>query len=226
VENRYALTSTLTNVRTQIMKKETCIGARSVLARVIQPGRAAVDIKLPITPLLAQEFERLLNYCSLDVKYPTLVNNIVHGFPIGPMPPISHTIIQKNHYKSEEDAALAEEYFREEVLLGRMFGPITILEAETLLGSCFQTSPIGMVPKAGSPGKFRVIRDLSFRGVADKAVNDWIDVDAPTHWVGFAEFAEYVSVAFYLSVFPNAGFWALYTLCYCSGLVVRGHHLV
>jgi hypothetical protein len=109
------------------------------------------------------------------------------------MPSISHTIIQKNHYKSEKDVAIAEEYFQDEVQFGRMVGPITVLEAETLLGSCFQTSPVGIVSKAGSPGKFRIIRDLSFKGVADKAVNDWIDADAPTHWVGFAEFAKYVS---------------------------------
>jgi hypothetical protein len=77
--------------------------------------------------------------------------------------------------------------------LGRMIGPISFLEAESWLGSCFQTSPIGIVPKAGSPSKFCIICDLSFKGVAGKAVNDWIDTDVPTHWVGFTEFAHFVS---------------------------------
>jgi hypothetical protein len=112
---------TLTNVQIPIKKKETHIGAQSVLAKVTLPGLATVDIRLPITPLLMQEFLHLLKTCSLETKYPTLVNNILYGFPIGPMPTLSNTIIQKNHYKSEEDAALAEKYFHDEVQLVRIF---------------------------------------------------------------------------------------------------------
>jgi hypothetical protein len=126
------------------------------------------------------------------------------------MPTLSNTIIQKNHYKSEEDATLAEEYFHDEVQLGHMIGLISFLEAKSWLGSCFQTSPIGTVPKARSPSKFCIIHDLSFKGVAGKAVNDWIDTDAPTHWVSFTEFAQFVN-SFHLAL-PSMAL-SMYMLC-------------
>jgi hypothetical protein len=76
------------------------------------------------------------------------MKNILDGFPIGPMPVLSHTITQKNHYKSENDATLAEKYFGDGVSCGRMVGPLSHLEVESLLGGCFQTLPVGVVPKA------------------------------------------------------------------------------
>lgn len=110
------------------------------------------------------------------------------------MPPVAHTIIQPNHAKKPTEIAIIRENFMEEVALGRMIGPLSIKEAEAQLGSPFRTSPLGLVPKAGAPGKYRVIRDLSHTGDAPCSVNDYIDADRPTRWVGFDEFAKMVSI--------------------------------
>ena len=174
------------------------------------PARSASE---PVTPLKAHSFKTLLTQLSLSERYPTLVHYISHGFPIGPMPPVCETIIQRNHISSSNDITIAHSNFLEEVKLSRMIGPITITEAQIILGSNFRTSPVGLVPKANSPGKFRVIRDLSYCGSAAQSVNDLIPADRPTRWVAAPEFALQVCGFFY---FVSAiGPWSM------SGLVSR-----
>ena len=150
----------------------------------------------PVTPLKAQSFDTLLSKFSLTEKYPTLVEFISNGFPIGPMPPVTETIIQQNHISSADDIAIVHDNFMEEVKLKRMIGPMSIKQAQWALSSCFRTSPVGLVPKANSPGKFRVIRDLSYCGSAGHSVNDLIPADRPTRWVAASEFACQVSKIF------------------------------
>jgi hypothetical protein len=116
------------------------------------------------------------------------------------MPPVCETIIQRNHISNSNDIAIARSNFMEEVNLSRMIGPITITEAQNILGSNFRTSPVGLVPKANSPGKFRVIRDLSYCGSAAQSVNDLIPADRPTRWVAAPEFALQVRAPFTLSL--------------------------
>ena len=121
-----------------------------------------------------------------------LVQFITNGFPIGPMPHITFTLIQKNHTAEPTKIAIIREDFTGEVSLGRMIGPLTVCEAEVLLCGNFRTSPLGLVPKSSSPGRFHVIHDLSYKGSAAQSVNDCIPSDRPTQWVDFEQFAAQV----------------------------------
>lgn len=153
---------------------------------------SAAKLNRPVTPLKKSSFQTLLARHSLTEKYPMLVQFITDGFPIGPMPHITSTLIQKNHTAEPTKIAIIREDFTGEVSLGRMIGPLTVCEAEVLLCGNFRTSPLGLVPKSGSPGRFRVIHDLSYKGSAAQSVNDCIPSNRPTRWVDFEQFAAQV----------------------------------
>jgi hypothetical protein len=109
------------------------------------------------------------------------------------MPPVTTTLIQENHARKAWEVQVIKANIMEEVALGWMFGPLSAAETQTLLGSPFRTSPMGLVPKAGSRDKYRVIRDFSYKGNAPSSVNGYIPEDRRTRWVGFDEFADKVS---------------------------------
>jgi hypothetical protein len=46
-----------------------------------------------------------------------------------------------------------------------------------ILGGHFVSSPLGLVKKAGGPGNFRIVRDLSYHDRDGYAVNDHLDSD-------------------------------------------------
>lgn len=55
------------------------------------------------------------------------------------------------------------------------------------------------VEKAGEPGKFRIVRDLSYENEDGFAVNKFLDADDfPTEWGTAAQVAEIVSPALVL----------------------------
>lgn len=108
------------------------------------------------------------------------------------MPPVTSTIIQRNHVTNNEEVEIVRKDIMKEVTLGRMVGPLSVRDAQSLLGGNFRTSPMGLVPKSDTPGAFRVICDLSYKGSAPCSVNDLIPQDRPTRFVGFEEFAHQV----------------------------------
>jgi hypothetical protein len=160
---------------------------------------------VPVTPLLADIFDRQLKLFALSDHYPNLVDYIRSGFPMGPMPTLDSTIIHKNHYKNNLEADIAEGYFKEESDIGRMAGPMPIADAEKFLNSKIYISPVGMVPKPNSVRGWRIIRDLSFPGKTEFSVNDLIPADGLTRWTTFDIFAEWYvpSVLLYLLTPPS-----------------------
>lgn len=75
-----------------------------------------------------------------------------------------------------------------------MSGPYTKEDVHDILGGHFVTSPIGLVEKAGEPGKFRIVRDFSFKNDDGFAVNNYLDSDDfPTEWGTASQVAEIVS---------------------------------
>jgi len=181
-------------VPTPVTPQAASTSAHSVAMQAMLPLSAAKLSKL-LTPLKTLSFKTLLTCHSLAEKYPTLVQYITDGFLIGPMPRITSTLIQKNHTAEPTKIAIIREDFVNEVNLGCMVGPLSIHDAQVLLNGNFCTSPLGLVPKSGSPGRFRVIHDLSYRGSAAQSVNDCIPSDRPTRWVDFEQFAAQVCVS-------------------------------
>lgn len=75
-----------------------------------------------------------------------------------------------------------------------MSGPFTKDQVHDILGGHFVSSPLGVVEKAGEPGKYRVVRDLSFKNTDGYSVNGQLDSDDfPTEWGTASQVAEIVS---------------------------------
>lgn len=148
-----------------------------------------------ITPYNADVFKSTLASLNLSDRYPTLPYNLRHGFPIGDIPPLSCTYTPKNHKSATDRPDIIIDYCTDEVKLGRMSGPFTKEEVHNILGGHFATSPLGLVEKAGEPGKFRIVRDFSFKNDDGFAVNNFLDSDDfPTEWGTASQIAEIVSL--------------------------------
>jgi hypothetical protein len=153
------------------------------------PATSSID-RCP-TPLDPKAFHRYLKLFNSLHQFPLLVPYLSDGFPIGNSMPssLAKSTTQKNYLKSPPEIKYAYSYFLDEVQKHRMLGPLTEAEVQYRLKSHFRTSPVGLVPKAGKPGVFRVIRDLSHSGEAGWSINNCIDSDRPTIWTTFDEFA-------------------------------------
>lgn len=95
-----------------------------------------------------------------------------------------------------------------------MSGPFSEDEVFNILGGHFVSSPLGVVEKAGEPGKFRVVRDLSYQNSDGYSVNGFLDSDDfPTEWGTAAQIAEIVSTPSVkfgrLDVIFSCTFWRL-----------------
>jgi hypothetical protein len=125
-----------------------------------------------------------------------------------------------------DNPQVIRDYLADEVALSRMSGPYTISQVEHELGGFFVSCPLGLVEKAGEPGKFRIIRDLSYHNKEDGySVNEHLDADDfPTEWGTAAQVAEIVSTSFHAHIcaFSGASF-ASCTLCalFCASFAFR-----
>lgn len=151
-----------------------------------------------ITPYNADAYEDYLSRFNLTAKYPDLVFNLRNGFPIGDMPPLSRTYTPPNHNSALEHPEVIQDYLSEEVSFGRMSGPFTQAQVQFELGGHFVSCPLGLVEKAGEPGKYRIIRDLSYNNKEDNySVNSFLDADDfPTEWGTASQVAEIVSFTY------------------------------
>lgn len=147
-----------------------------------------------ITPYRADALEAKLRQYGLLDKYPQLPDRFRYGFPIGDFQPLKKTYTPKNHSSAYEHLDFIRQYVAEQVSLNRMSGPYTAREVQSKLKSHFMTSPLGVVDKAGSPGKYRLIQNCSFKNEDGFSVDDFIDAnDFPTTWGTAAEVAQIVS---------------------------------
>jgi len=145
-------------------------------------------------PYNADAFENLLHKFNLTARYPDLAYNIRNGFPIGNMPILTCLYTPPNHKSALDNPSVIHDYLAEEVSLGRMSGPFSACQVESELGGFFVSCPLGLIEKAGSPGKFHTIRDLSYHNKDDGySVNDNLDADDfPTEWGTASQVAEIV----------------------------------
>jgi hypothetical protein len=181
--------------------------APSAEAKIMEPAQnhASDVFRRIVTPYAPEAYEHFLKHFNLTEKYPNLVFNLQHGFPIGDIPPPTRTYIPKNHKSALEHIDVIRTYCQEEVALGRMSGPFTADEVFEILGGHFVSSPLGVVEKAGEPGKFRVVRDLSYQNPDGYSVNSLLDSDDfPTEWGTAAQVAEIVSALTYTKLHASA----------------------
>lgn len=74
-----------------------------------------------------------------------------------------------------------------------MSGPFSASQVQNILGGHFVSSPLGVVEKSGESGKYRVVRDLSFKNEDGYSVNGQLDSDDfPTEWGTASQVADIV----------------------------------
>ena len=178
-------------------------GIKQLVARTLQPVtstsvpvvesrpmglRSAVSLRrvVPATPLDAEQWESALLSSCLYIKYPRIPMSIRRGADAG-FPPITRSFTPLNNSSTEELSDAFNDIIQSEYAKGRYLGPFTQKELELELGP-FQSSPLSLVPKAGKPGKFRLIQNLSHphsnRPVA--SINSHLDSDDfPCTWGTF-----------------------------------------
>jgi len=131
------------------------------------PIPAAMHINSPLLPCLTAWQEGLRNHPDrLFAEY--ITRGIQHGFRVGfdysfPLRPARH-----NMPSAAAHPDVINKYVGDEIAGGRIFGPFPKGEIPNL-----QINRMGVVPKGHTPGRWRLITDLSFPEGA--SVNDGID---------------------------------------------------
>lgn len=184
------------------------MSARSVVPPAITVlASGASEHDRVITLYDADAWESALRTHKLLSKYPSLPSKLRYGFPLGDFSIPSFIFTPPNHATEPAHLDFICTYVAEQHALGRMSGPYTKVQVESILGSHFVTSPLSVVDKAGSPGKYRLVQNCSYKNADGISVNDQIDPDDfPTKWGTAAEVARYVSPPFvflYFTTFPR-----------------------
>ena len=68
--------------------------------------------------------------------------NLRNSFPLGEMPPITDTVIFKNHYPATLHSDAVDKYLTDELNAGCMSGPFSCHRAEEILHGPFFCSPL------------------------------------------------------------------------------------
>ena len=118
-----------------------------------------------------------LAHASLSKKYPTLVNDIIYGLPIGNPPLLTHTFTPPNLPSANLNPMYIDCELKTEVNTSCMYGPFSIEDAHLIFRGHLRTSPLGLVENPGKPGAFRLIRHLSKCDHNGETTNGWLDSD-------------------------------------------------
>ena len=120
------------------------------------------------TPLLARAWRVALS-THPDTRFTTyILDGIVHGFRVGFARPSSLRSATRNCPSAEAHPQVVTDYIAKEVSLGRFLGPFSITDAPPLT----HLSKFAVIPKGHTPGKWRLITDLSLP--KGQSVNDAI----------------------------------------------------
>ena len=159
-------------------------------------SRPDILLKIP-TAYSADAFEDLLEqFPDLKVRYPNLPLKLQNGFSMGEFPILEETVIWPNSLTIDDRLNFIDDYFREEVEEGRMDGPFSRAEVESILGGPFQCSPISIDITFRPDGseKLRLCTNLLKHSRLHPATNDFIDTSKyPTHFDTAARAADIVS---------------------------------
>lgn len=150
-----------------------------------------------VTPLLPDNWEAVLRRHGLLEEFKDVPPGLRRGFRIGANGPVLSTYTPPNHSSALDRPEAIREHINSELSAGRYSGPFSKDSLERLIGP-FQTAPLGVVEKASSPGKFRIIQDFSFprNSSTSRSLNSQIDPnDFPCTWGFYADVAAAVSAA-------------------------------
>lgn len=164
-----------------------------VLRRVMVPPRVlAIEGEKVVTPYRAEAWRITLERCGLQQKYPNLVHDLIYGSPIGFPPPLLSNSIPHNSSSASDHADIVDKYIADEIDAGRMFGGLSVEDAEVFFRGHFRTAPMAVIDEGT---KYRVVHNLSAKDKNGNSTNSWLNVqEKPTKWYTAAMFADAVSV--------------------------------
>ena len=159
------------------------------------------DIFLRIThPYNVDAFDHFLSKHDLTHFYSLLVPNLRNGFPLGAMPPLTDTVIFKNHPSTLLYSDVVHKYLADELVAGRMSGPFSRQQAEKFLRGAIFCSPLLVsvqTQQPGMPDKLRVCRHLSKGDKDTPSMNSHIHKDDfPTRFDTASRVADIVGLFF------------------------------
>jgi Reverse transcriptase (RNA-dependent DNA polymerase)/Reverse transcriptase-like len=163
--------------------------APSVVITTRRNPAEPINLQGIITPFRAVQWEAHLRSLNIFDSFRDVVQGIKYGFDPGISNPPYVTFTPPNHSSAHKQPSVIDEYITTELRERRYTGPFSRHFLERYIGP-FRTSPLGLVPKAGSPNTFRMIQDFSFpRGDPLRpSINDYINVDDfPCEWGSFSE---------------------------------------
>jgi len=102
-----------------------------------------------VTPYNPNVWHLALQYTGLISLFPNLIHNLIHGAPIGNLPPLSYTFIPDNLTSTNIDMIYMDNFLVEEVTSGRMDSPFSIETAHHIFKGHFRTTPLGFIEKPG-----------------------------------------------------------------------------
>ncbi|SJL16689.1 uncharacterized protein ARMOST_20218 [Armillaria ostoyae] len=144
--------------------------------------------KRVVTPYHADAWQQTLKKCGLQETYPNLVHDILYGAPIGFPPPLMQNFIPRNSSSAMENEAVIDQYLQEEIAAGRMYGGLSIEDAEIFFGGHFRTAPLAVIDEGS---KFHVVHNLSAKDGNGDSTNLWLNAkDNPTKWYTASMFAD------------------------------------
>ena len=117
-----------------------------------------------IHPYDTDAFEHFISKHDLTYSYSLLVMNLRHGFPLGEMPPLTDTVIFKNHPSALLHPDVIDKYLTDEFNAGHMSGPFSLQRIESILCGAIFCSPLLIsiqIQQPGMPDKLRVCQHLS-----------------------------------------------------------------
>ena len=170
-----------------------------------------------ISPYDPEAFDNFLHKHNIFHLYPSLVHNLVSGFPIGSMPEMAKTTVILNHPSCIPFMDDVYNYLTEEVRDGRMSGPLSCAEVESTLHGPFFSSPllVSIQPQApATPDKIRMCKNLSKATKTVNSVNSHIlKASFPTRFDTASHVADIVSLLLLYFYTPHPHFMVVYTLC-------------
>lgn len=126
-----------------------------------EPSIALAHRRLhPVCPYNGVIWGTLLHHHNLWSQYHKIPNSFWNGFSLH-LPPLMSSQVQPNHPSLALHCDAFRHILEHELGMGHYIGPFTRSDLHSLL-STFQTSSVSVIPKAGTPGKFRVFQNFSF----------------------------------------------------------------
>jgi len=165
--------------------------AQVVEPPLMEPSAALAHRKLkPLTPYIAEAWSQALQAAGAATRFATVITGLRYGFNMN-FPLITQTQSPPNRDSIVIYQKEFNEIIQKEITKKRYIGPFLPATLELIIGP-FQTSPLSLVPKAGKPGKFRLIQNFSFPHSNNTAyphpsINSYINSDDfPTTWGKFS----------------------------------------